>query len=143
MDKKRMTQLIKLADKVLVNSGIKTGNSNNIKDSYNGQTSAFGVTVLMSGLVPALVIYYQDASDTREINRRTILEAIGQMIGQDKAASMIIAERPMNQSIRNADTLLRTAIKCADNQKQLKQLSREVIECTTALKQIIRTYKLV
>ena len=58
MDKKRMTQLIKLADKVLVSSGIKTGNSNNIKDSYNGQTSAFGVTVLMSGLVPALVIYY-------------------------------------------------------------------------------------
>ena len=28
MDKKRMTQLIKLADKVLVSSGIKTGNSN-------------------------------------------------------------------------------------------------------------------
>ena len=74
MDKKRMTQLIKLADEVLVSSGIKQQNSNDIKDSYNGQTAAFGITVLMSGLVPALVIYYQDANENREINRRAILQ---------------------------------------------------------------------
>lgn len=155
MDKKRMTQLIKLADEVLVSSGIKQQNSNDIKDSYNGQTAAFGIAVLMSGLVPALVIYYQDANENREINRRTILTAVGQMIGRDPKATAMIADRPMNQTIRDADTLLKAAIQCvdvkkdadakkdADKKKQLKQLSREVVECATALKLIIRTYNLV
>jgi hypothetical protein len=143
MDKKRMTQLIKLADEVLVSSGIKQQNSNDIKDSYNGQTAAFGIMVLMSGLVPALVIYYQDANENREINRRAILKAVGQMIGRDPKATAMIADRPMNQTIRDADTLLKAAIRCADDKTQLKQLSREVVECATALKQIIRTYNLV
>lgn len=225
MDKKRMTQLIKLADEVLVSSGIKQQNSNDIKDSYNGQTAAFGITVLMSGLVPALVIYYQKPKDNRaeivekilqkigknnandnaikslllrlfdepsnrteileeiakmiggsynrqkkiveyigkaisnkdtsDINKRVILEAIGQMIGRDSEATALIADRPMNQTIRDADTLLEAAIQCvdvkkgadekkdADKKTQLKRLSREVVECATALKLIIRTYNLV
>lgn len=225
MDKKRMTQLIKLADEVLVSSGIKQQNSNDIKDSYNGQTAAFGITVLMSGLVPALVIYYQKPKDNRteivekilqkigknnangnaikslllrlfdepsnqteileeiakmiggaynrqkkiveyisnaisnndtsDLNKRVILEAIGQMIGRDSEATALIADRPMNQTIQDADTLLEAAIQCvdvkkdadakkdADKKKQLKQLSREVVECATALKLIIRTYNLV
>lgn len=143
MDKKRITQLIKLADEVLDSSGIKQKGSNNIKDSYNGQTAAFGITVLMSGLVPALVIYYQDANENREINRKTILEAVGQMIGRDPEATAMITDKAMNQIIRDADTLFKAAIRCAGNKEQLNKLSLEVVECATALKQIIRTYNLV
>ena len=138
-----MTQLIKLADEVLVSSGIKKQDSNSIKDSYNSQTAALGIAVLMSGLVPALVIYYQDANEKCEIKRRTILKAIGQMIGRDSKATTMIANQPMNKTIHDADTLLKTAIRCADDKTLLKQLSREVVECATALKQIIRTHKLV
>lgn len=138
-----MTQLIKLADEVLVSSKIKSSGSNTIDKSYNGSAAAFGVTVLMSGLVPALVMYYQDAGEKSEINRRVILEAVGQMIRLDKQATAMIAGRPMNQSISGADTLLQAAVKSASNKSLLKQLSHEVIECATALKLIIRTYKLV
>lgn len=144
MNKKRMADMMQLADKALRDSGILKRDENGpfIEDSYNGQTSAFGITVLMSGLIPALAIYYQDASDTRKINRRNILEAIGKMIENDKEVSIEIEDQPLNQKVKGADTLLRTAFTCANDKKILKQLSTEVLECATALKQVIRTYKL-
>lgn len=129
MNKKRMAKLMQLADSVLEKSGIINGNF--IEDSYNGQTAGFGVTVAMNGLLPALVIYYQQASETREINRKNILEAIARMIALDD-------EYKDTFGIRNADTLLRAAIDSPTN----KTLKREVLDCAVALKQIIRTYKL-
>ena len=89
----------------------------------------------MSGLLPALVIYYQQASESRNINRKNILEAIGLMISQDHDFTEI-------QDIKDAESLLRAAIKTRDNAKS-KKLKQEVIDCAIALKQIIRTYELI
>ena len=134
MNKKRLTILMQLADGVLRPSGILKANGR-IEDSYNGQTSGFSVTVAMSGLLPALVIYYQQASEYRNINRKNILEAIGLMISQDHDFTEI-------QDIKDAESLLRAAIKTRDNAKS-KKLKQEVIDCAIALKQIIRTYELI
>ena len=134
MNKKRLTTLMQLADGVLQPSGILKANGR-IEDSYNGQTSGFSVTVAMSGLLPALVIYYQQASESRNINRKNILEAIGLMISQDHDFTEI-------QDIKDAESLLRAAIKTRDNAKS-KKLKQEVIDCAIALKQIIRTYELI
>ncbi len=134
MNKKRLTILMQLADGVLRPSGILKANGR-IEDSYNGQTSGFSVTVAMSGLLPALVIYYQQASESRNINRKNILEAIGLMISQDHDFTEI-------QDIKDAESLLRAAIKTRDNAKS-KKLKQEVIDCAIALKQIIRTYELI
>ena len=134
MNKKRLTILMQLADGVLRPSGILKANGR-IEDSYNGQTSGFSVTVAMSGLLPALVIYYQQASESRNINRKNILEAIGLMISQDHDFTEI-------QDIKDAESLLRAAIKTRDNAKS-KKLKQEVIDCAIAIKQIIRTYELI
>lgn len=134
MNKKRLTTLMQLADGVLRPSGILKANSK-IEDSYNGQTSGFSVTVAMSGLLPALVIYYQQASESRNINRKNILEAIGLMISLDHDFTEI-------QDIKDAESLLKAAIETRDNAKS-KKLKQEVIDCAIALKQIIRTYELI
>lgn len=133
MNKKRMAKMMQLADSVLIVSGILKQNQNGffIEDSYNGQTSGFGVTVAMNGLLPALVIYYQQASVSREINRKNILEAIARMIHQDE-------EFNGHAQISNADSLLAAAIASPTS----KSLRKEVLDCVVALKQIIRTYKL-
>lgn len=134
MNKKRLTTLMQLADGVLRPSGILKANGR-IEDSYNGQTSGFSVTVAMSGLLPALVIYYQQASESRNINRKNILEAIGLMISQDHDFTAV-------SNINNAKSLLRAAIETR-NKAESKKLKQEVIDCAIALKQIIRTYELI
>lgn len=132
MNKKRAAQLMQLANDKLKKSRLlkKDAEGDYIEDTYNGQTAGFSVTIAMNGLLPALVIYYQQTSESRESNRRDILEVIGQMIGADKAFN-----RP---NIKNADSLLKAAI-AAPADKALKQ---EVTDCAIALKQIIRTFRL-
>lgn len=130
MNKDRMTRLMQYANIALTDSQILSPEQT-IEDSYNGQTAGFGVSIAMSGLLPTLAIYYQDASDSRTIDRRKILCAIGRMIRNDK---------PMLQIV-DAETLLRVAMRCDSSAE--KQLKREVIDCAIALKQVIRTYKLV
>lgn len=132
MNKKRTAQLMQLADNKLKSSNLlrKDQYGTFIEDAYNGQTAGFSVTIAMNGLLPALVIYYQQASESREINRKNILEVIGQMIEADSAFN-----RP---GIKDADSLLKAAI-ARPTDKALKQ---EVIDCAIALKQIIRTYRL-
>lgn len=138
MDKKRMTKLMSYADTALTESGIRTVGSTAINDSFNGQTAAFGVTIAMSGLIPALAIYYQQASETREIDRRQILDAIGRMIAKDQFRISQKAE----DNIHDAKSLIRIAIKYSTDKDKVKSLKREVIDCAIALKQVIRTYNL-
>lgn len=125
--------MMQLADRVLSVSGILKQNQNGffIEDSYNSQTAGFGITVAMNGLLPALVIYYQQASESREINRKNILEAIAQMISQDE-------EYRNHKQISDANSLLKAAMASPTS----KSLRKEVLDCVVALKQIIRTYKL-
>ena len=140
MNKKRMADLMLKANKILESSGILQRDDQNqlyIEESYNGQTSSFGVTIAMSGLLPALVIFYQETSDNRKIDRKNILEAIAKMIDKDKP----------RWQINNARSLLEKALGSGVNNENLKKeidagLKKEVLECTTALKQIIRTYEL-
>lgn len=126
-----MSHLIHLANKVLRESGLLESDNGNdfIRSGYNGLTAGFSVTIAMSGLLPAIVIYYQQSSNTREADRKKILEAIGRMIAHDK----------QELNIRNADTLLQTVLQNPES----KELKQEITDCAIALKQIIRTYKLV
>lgn len=103
-----------------------------IKESYNGQIAAFGVSVAMSGILPTLAIYYKEKSST-EVNRRDILEVLARMIKDDK--------EKVSPTIDNAETLFRFAIECSDAERN--SLTKELIECAIALKQVVRTYKLV
>ena len=133
MNKKRNNDLIGLADKALRNvpapKGILEGKD--IKKAYDGQTSGLGVAIAMSGLLPALAIYYADKSEKTKVNRRAILEVIAYMINNDN-------DFMPKSEIKDAESLLRYAIKNNSN-----DLKREVEDCSIALKQVVRTYNLV
>ena len=145
MNKKRNNYLIGLADNALHNvPATENGGGMLVKDrdiqktyikkAYDGQTSGLGVAVAMSGLLPALAIYYADKPDKRKVNRRAILEVIANMINNDNDFSL-------SSRINNAKALLKEAINSDENQR--KDLKREVEDCSIALKQVVRTYNLV
>jgi len=133
MNKTRNNELMKLADDTLQKSTILKDGS--IKDSYNGQIAALGVTIAMSGLLPALAIYYKKG--TTDVDRKPILEIIAEMISNDNKMT-----DPDIKKISCAKSLLQTAIESSKNKKQFATLQKEVEECSIALKQVVRTYNL-
>ena len=109
-----------------------------IADSYNGQIASFAVAVSQSGLCPALSSYYKESNnDTRTVNRQPILEIISRMIHAD---TQMPAEL---RDIENASNLMRKAVSWANDKCRSRILRQEVIDCAIALKQVVRTYKLV
>ena len=107
-----------------------------IYDSYNGQGAALGDSILMIGLKPTLAIYYQDApkKEKGKAYRRALLEVIARMLRlkEDK------------EVYESAESLVRYVL---DGEKKLseqeeKKLKTDILNCSIALKQVIRTYKL-
>lgn len=138
MDKKRMSKMMVIAERALTESCIYDKKTGNITDSYNGLTAGFGVTVAMNGLLPAIVMYYQDSNASRKTDRRQILDIIGKMISLDGYKPQDLIQ------INDAMSLLQAAmLQAAIDDKDGKTLKREVIDCAVALKQIIRTHNLV
>jgi len=124
MNKKKNNELLKKAEEALRNEHVHILENEAIKDSYNGQTAALGVTIAMTGLRPALAIYQKK---TNECDKLQILNAIAVMMG-------------INQE-EAGKTLFRKILVCDSD--MLNNYKREIIECSIALKQVIRTYKLV
>ena len=123
MDKKLNRELMGYAEECLQDSACplyKDWKKGIINESYNGQVSALGVSVLMIGLKATLAVYYQDE------NRRRLLEVIVQMMNKKKGTTYSNAYAFVHEAIQS-------------NEEQWKSL---VVDCSVALKQVIRTYKL-
>lgn len=140
MNKTRNNELIKLANDKLRESNIPTGkNKENIAESYDGKTAALSVSVAMSDLLPTLAIYYQDFDDNHPNNpcRRNVLNVVAKMITKPDS----------EEKFSDAKDLLRYALNLDKNDdrdmEKLKQLKGDVIDCSIALKQVVRTYNLV
>lgn len=128
MEKKRNDELMRKAEEALHDTRVKIIKENSetdIKESYNGQTAALGVTIAMSGLRPAIAIYQQE---TDGCNRIQILNAIAIMLGTWNGENPGVA-------------MSRALMSCNDN--ELREYQKKIIECSIALKQVIRTYNLV
>lgn len=134
MNKTRNNELMGYANEALMETRVlfKNKESQDIDAAYNGQIASLGVTIAMSGIRPALAIYYQDKTSTK-VNRRAVLEVIANMLKRDEIFSA-------NKSINSAKTLFDYALNQGND---LKELQREVEECSIALKQVVRTYNLV
>jgi len=135
--KERNNKLMGLADEAICQTKVllKEGSNTDIQISYNGQISALSVSIAMSGLRPALAIYFQDGVKDKskvrtKVNRCAILEVVADMIRRDGFAY---------GQITDAKSLFAYSLK---NDIDLKELQREVIDCAIALKQVVRTYNL-
>lgn len=137
MKKDRNDYLISIASKVLAQnkSGlVSDAQKLEIKDYYNGQVAAFGVSVAMSGVIPTLANYYKVSGNNKD-TRRPILHSIAEMICLDSAS-------PIKINGANAESLVEFVID-QNNSSKIAALAIELEECSIALKQVIRTYNLV
>lgn len=142
MTKNENKKLMELAEKVLRDENwkcplFKDENRTMIHESYNGQISALGVSILMIGLKPTIAVYYQDApkksgNGKAEAFRKCLLEVIAKML-------KIYYENDADENARYADaySLTRYVLEQTDD-----SLKNDILNCSVALKQIIRTYKL-
>ena len=146
MSKQRMNQLVRLADDALTQQNAHPAvgasavlNGKTIAESYNGSVAALGVAVAMGELLPTLAIYFQDKSEgsaRSKANRRSVLDVVARMITAD---SDFHGDFSANGNF--PENLFRTAM--GMDEPGLKKLKKEVIECSIALKHVIRTYQLV
>lgn len=111
-----------------------------IHESYNGQVSALGVSTLMIGLKATLAVYYQDEPLKDDKNkvfksksyRRCLLEVIVKMLNLQNPET----------TYENAEKFVRKVMEKANTPQQEEQWKSDVVNCSVALKQVIRTYKL-
>lgn len=143
MNKEKNNKLLQVADRALQASPILDKKKGAIKESYNGSVAAFSVSIAMCGLRPTLTIYYHKEE------RKEILKIITDMLLDNGNTFFTFRDDVQdadNIPIRvsgndSAKKLLKYAFYC-DNE-EMKRLQREITDCGIALKQVIRTYKLV
>lgn len=133
MDKETNAKLMGIAEDVLNAPNCPLFKSKDtIFDSYNGQIASFGVSILTIGLKPTISVYYQDApkqeGHNNEAYRRCILDVIAKMLTQ---------YRSDEYHFSNAADLCRAVIEVDSKVK-----ASDVINCSIALKEIVRTYNL-
>lgn len=134
MDKQTNSTLMRYADEVLREDKcplFKKDDPTSIYSSYNGQIAALGVSILMIGLKPTVSVYYQDKPKDNEAYRRCLLGVIAKMLEKDGKWY------PTQDSENYAKALTRDILK-EENDK----LKTDILNCSIALKQVIRTYKL-
>lgn len=129
--KQQNNELMQLADEALQSTKalFVEGCTTDICDSYNGQIAAFGVTIAMSGIKPAMAIYFQQKERTK-VKRIKILCVIRYMLSK------------RGYDYKDVTALFKGIISMS-NATQLKTIQTEIINCSIALKQVVRTYNLV
>lgn len=125
MDKKLNRELMGYAEECLQDKKCSLYKKEGvINESYNGQVSALGVSVLMIGLKATLAVYYQDET------RKCLLEVIVKMLNKKNGTDFVNAEKFVRAVMGN------------DDKSKEERWKSDVVNCSVALKQIIRTYKL-
>ena len=126
ISKERKNQLMVWADDT-----IRHGNIYNeteevvVSDSYNGQIAAFSVSVALSGLKPAMALYFSGKGSS-DVDKKEIIGLL---------ASMYSKEGPE----KNADAFFQMVIDA--NGDALAEKKKKIIEYGIALKLAVRTFK--
>lgn len=127
ISKERKNQLIVWADDVIRHSGIYNQTTREIvSESYNGQIAAFSVSVALSGLKPAIALYYSGKGSS-DVDKKEIIKLLAAMYSKEIG----------NQ--KSADQFFQQVIAAKDN--ALADLQKKIIEYGIALKLSVRTFK--
>lgn len=127
ISKERKNQLMVWADDVIEHSNIYNEETGEIvSDSYNGQIAAFSVSVALSGLKPAMALYYS-GKDSSDVDKKEIIKLLADMYGKE------------TESQTSADVFYKNVIDA--NGDELAELQKKIIEYGIALKLAVRTFK--
>jgi len=122
--KERKNQLMVWANEVIGSSSI-CNNGVIVSDSYNGQIAAFSVSVALSGLKPAMALYYSGKGSS-DVDKKEIVKLLAAMYSKENTPT-------------DADKFFQLVIRAAGN--DLAVLKKRIIEYGIALKLAIRTFK--
>ncbi|MBQ2787123.1 MAG: hypothetical protein IJF00_04090 [Bacteroidaceae bacterium] len=138
MNKKLYKELMTIAEEILQSNDCQLYKcADTIHESYNGQASALGVSTLMVGLKATLAIYYSDAPNKspKVIDNKSYYDKAFRKLLLDVIVKMLNKKNSTNYSTND---FVRTVMQ-ADEDNQWKTI---FIDCSVALKHVIRTYKL-
>ncbi len=125
ISKERKNQLMVWANEVIGSSSIcKEGII--VSDSYNGQIAAFSVSVALSGLKPAMALYYSGKGSS-DVDKKEIIKLLAAMYSKEIG------------SLKSADQFFQQVIGASEN--ELAGLQKKIIEYGIALKLAVRTFK--
>ena len=115
------------ADDVIRHSGIYDNTKKEIiSDSYNGQIAAFSVSVALSGLKPAMALYYSGKGSS-DVDKKEIVKLLAAMYSKEVASQ------------KSADAFFQQVIGAGGS--ELVGLQKKIIEYSIALKLAVRTFK--
>lgn len=127
ISKERKNQLIVWADDVIRHSSIYNEETGEIvSDSYNGQIAAFSVSVALSGLKPAMALYYSGKGSS-DVDKKEIIKLLAAMYSKQTGSQM------------SPDAFYQLVIRATGN--QLTELQQKITEYGIALKLAVRTFK--
>lgn len=118
-------QLLPKADKALKDKGIVDGNGRVVKKEYEGYIAGFGANVINLGIKAALAFYMKDFHDTTLVKRSNVIAAIFHILYPE-----LEIKKCVNKIIK------------AENENELHQYTKEIVNASIALKLMIRTYEI-
>lgn len=125
ISKKRKNQLMVWANEVIGSSSI-CNNGVIVSDSYNGQIAAFSVSVALSGLKPAMALYYSGKGSS-DVDKKEIIKLLAAMYSKEIGSE------------KSADAFFQQVIDTNGN--ELAGMQKKIIEYGVALKLAVRTFK--
>ena len=127
ISKERKNQLMVWADDVIRHSGIYDETTKEIvSDSYNGQIAAFSVSVALSGLKPAMALYYSGKGSS-DVDKKESIKLLAAMYSKEIGSQ------------KSADAFFQQVIGASGS--ELAGLQKKIIEYGIALKLAVRTFK--
>lgn len=100
-----------------------------ISKEFKGYLSSLGASVIMSGLLPTLAVYYSKESKADR----------GKVIGW---VYEIVKSQPKFNACNNNEDLFKYALEIQGNPQMLNALTEEILNISVALKLSIRTFPL-
>jgi len=96
-----------------------------VPKEFNGYISAFGASVIMSGLLPTMVFFSQEGKSKGD--RTCVLKSIEQILVK-------------SETLAKDENLLETVLKLYKSPEQLDQLQNKIQQAGVALKLAIRIF---
>ena len=127
---KKIDKLIPFADEAVKKELVENERNESlyIPKEYNGYISSFGASVIQSGIIAALYANHQSGDST--VDRKKLMDAI-----------FYVVKKYRNNATTRHNNLLEYA-KSMNNSGETKKLKQDILDAATAIKLVIRTYKL-
>jgi CRISPR-associated protein Cmr5 len=124
----KINKMLQKADAALTGD-CKIVKDGTVSDGYDSAIAAFGPTVVMSGLMPALAFYSAESKEGKtKSDKRKVIDAI----------SLTLSEKYG----KGHNALLKHCLANNSSKVIMDKLTEDIVNASVALKIMVRTYKI-